>query len=505
MPALNLDVGSGAHAVQDGRDAALAWSGSLARAASPDGVLVYGDTDSTLAGALARSKRAYRRWPATMASPRGGGPALLQPARCPRSATGSWPIAWPISARADPAAIGQPRPRRTRRARGAGRRRDGRRAGGPARRPQPPARRRRRRGRALPAADPPPGRERRRPPSGWARFFGMLAVDRPVICPVHPRTREAIDASRTSAARQRGRVDPVGYLAMVALEGAAAAIATDSGGVQKEAYLAGVPCITLRSETEWVETVAAGWNRVGLEAGSLRAALDDARFMRPRSRSAARPVRRRAWRPSRIVTALEGLQRRREGAFPPRRSRRFRAQMIPIARPQMGDEEKELVWSAMSFRCAGPGEARGRVRGRIRRLHRRPARDRREQSGPRRSSSRSGPRRRPRRRGHHRALQLHRDGHEHHRLRREAVFADIDPLGPQPRPGEDRAPSPPRRRPSCPSTSTATRRGPELADICERDGLALVEDAAQAHGAEHQGRRPAASAPAASASTRRRT
>ena len=109
-------------------------------------------------------------------------------------------------------------------------------------------------------------------------------------------------------------IDPVGYLAMVALESGAAAIATDSGGVQKEAYLAGVPCITLRGETEWVETVDAGWNRViGSDPVALRAALDDARFLdRSRPRSSLFGDGQAA---GRIVAALEGLDaRHRVGA-----------------------------------------------------------------------------------------------------------------------------------------------------------------------------------------------
>lgn len=97
----------------------------------------------------------------------------------------------------------------------------------------------------------------------------LSAVDRselPVIFPVHPRTRARLDTPelrdllrRTQAIRL---VEPVGYLEMLALEQGAAMILTDSGGVQKEAFMLGIPCVTLRAETEWVETVEAGWNHL---------------------------------------------------------------------------------------------------------------------------------------------------------------------------------------------------------------------------------------------------
>ena len=89
----------------------------------------------------------------------------------------------------------------------------------------------------------------------------FAAIDEPIVFPLHPRTRQAIarldDAPEMQHVR---RIAPVGYLDMVQLEQSARLIMTDSGGIQKEAYWLGVPCVTLRDETEWVETVHAGWN-----------------------------------------------------------------------------------------------------------------------------------------------------------------------------------------------------------------------------------------------------
>ena len=86
----------------------------------------------------------------------------------------------------------------------------------------------------------------------------------PVVWPMHPRTRGILQKAGKLAglASKVHLIDPVGYRDMVQLEKFAAVIATDSGGVQKEAFFYKVPCVTLRNETEWVELVDSGWNRL---------------------------------------------------------------------------------------------------------------------------------------------------------------------------------------------------------------------------------------------------
>jgi UDP-N-acetylglucosamine 2-epimerase len=86
------------------------------------------------------------------------------------------------------------------------------------------------------------------------------AINEVIIFPVHPRTEKAIKALEYTLGEKIRMINPVGFLDMVCLEKDAKFILTDSGGVQKEAYWLGVPCITLRNETEWIETVSTGWN-----------------------------------------------------------------------------------------------------------------------------------------------------------------------------------------------------------------------------------------------------
>ena len=188
----------------------------------------------------------------------------------------------------------------------------------------------------------------------------LRSVPGQVVLPLHPRTRARLqDAGLLDAlAAEVTLTPPLGPLAFTSLLVHARAVLTDSGGVQKEAYLAGVPCVTLRDTTEWVETVDTGWNvLVDLDADAALQALERAaarraaRALRRRSRRRARrgrarrargltaadpqhrhrearrvehaaPVDDRAGRPGRRVRAARGTPRGRPAGSRPRRARR---------------------------------------------------------------------------------------------------------------------------------------------------------------------------------------
>jgi UDP-GlcNAc3NAcA epimerase len=107
-------------------------------------------------------------------------------------------------------------------------------------------------------------------------------MDEIVVFPIHPRTRKMVNYYGLNGLLKNNNVkviDPVGYLDMLKLEKNAKAILTDSGGVQKEAFWLKVPCITLRDETEWIETVNLGWNRlVGSDVEKILEAVRDLKF-----------------------------------------------------------------------------------------------------------------------------------------------------------------------------------------------------------------------------------
>ena len=106
-----------------------------------------------------------------------------------------------------------------------------------------------------------------------AILAGLNALDETVVFPMHPRTRAAVDALGWSPRAHLRVVEPQGYLDMVTLEASARVVLTDSGGVQKEAFWLGVPCVTLRNETEWVETLEYGWNTLAGTAPARIVAL----------------------------------------------------------------------------------------------------------------------------------------------------------------------------------------------------------------------------------------
>ena len=106
-------------------------------------------------------------------------------------------------------------------------------------------------------------------------FLRERASSQPVVLPLHPRTKQAA-ARHGLSLNGINTCEPLGYLDMTCLVTGATAVYTDSGGLQKEAYFHSVPCVTLRSETEWVETIACGWNRLWTkETYAPRRQIDD--------------------------------------------------------------------------------------------------------------------------------------------------------------------------------------------------------------------------------------
>ena len=270
-PKHRLEAGSGSHAEQTAR--MLPGIEAAVVAEMPDLVLVYGDTNSTLAGALAASKlrvpvahveaglRSFdRRMPeelnrvlvdrvsSLLFAPSGSAVGNLKDEGITEGVHEVGDVMLDANLRLAPIA--------------------------------------QERSQALELAGVAPGsyalvtvhREANTREPALGRIVEALnALEEPVVFPLHPRTAGAIESM---GLRLTGHVHPrrpAGYLDFAALASQARVILTDSGGVQKEAYWYEVPCVTLRENTEWVETVEAGWNHlVGTDPGAIVAASREA-------------------------------------------------------------------------------------------------------------------------------------------------------------------------------------------------------------------------------------
>jgi UDP-GlcNAc3NAcA epimerase len=128
---------------------------------------------------------------------------------------------------------------------------------------------------------------------------GLGRVDEPVVLPAHPRTRATIEGEQLAVTGSIRLTPPLGYLDLAALASDARVIATDSGGLQKEAYWYGVPCVTMRPSTEWVDTVEVGANRlVDDDPNAIASAIAEARM------PAERPVLYGDGRASQRIAAI---------------------------------------------------------------------------------------------------------------------------------------------------------------------------------------------------------
>jgi len=269
VPDYHLGIGSGPHGAQTG--AMLAAIETVLQKESPDAVIVYGDTNSTLAGALAAAKlhlpvahveaglRSFnRRMPEEINRVVTDHLStwLLAPSEVSRQQLAQEGIVQGVHVVGDIMvdALHLHGPRA-------------------AERSEALARHQLRAGTYYLATV---HRAENTDEGGNLRqiFDALGALDRPVILTLHPRTEKRMAELGVAIGANVQVLAPQGYLDMLALQRGAACVLTDSGGIQKETYYLRVPCVTLRTETEWVETVATGWNTlVGTDPERILAAV----------------------------------------------------------------------------------------------------------------------------------------------------------------------------------------------------------------------------------------